>query len=319
MSVSSTQIPEDSKIEDVALWGVEEVLIWIEQIIGNFGVENAGGEGKENAKDGPNLAKVQENFRENAIDGASLLELDLDDCKQLMENDAKFAVHLKLEINILRTQKGTQEDEILAVLSQLYSTVSDKLQDFQNQYSRLRLDVLEVVKKDSISVPQSQQLTAGSVPVSAHSHAPQQDYFEGHRVVTPSSPSNLTGRQPLNRSTSSTASQQNATTPAVSTPYSIPTLQPGNEPLKHMRASKEDSCERILKSAMKRHGLNEQDWRQYALVICYGDQERILELDEKPVQIFKNLKQQGLHPAIMLRQRGDFEEVNNGLTPGGRL
>ncbi|SCU95602.1 LAFA_0G01200g1_1 [Lachancea sp. 'fantastica'] len=319
MSISSKQTPEELKVEDVALWGVEEVLIWVEQVIGSLGIENADDDEEEETKSNPLLAKVQDNFKENEIDGASILELDLDDCKQLMENDAKWAVQLKLEINKLKSQKGTQEDEILAVLSQLYSTVSDKLQDFQNQYSRLRLDVLEVVKKDPVSVPQSHQLTSGSVPASAHSHAPQQDYFEGHRVVTPSSPNNPTGRQPLNRSTSSTASQQNATTPAVSTPYSLPTSQPGNEPLKHMRASKEDSCERILKSAMKRHGLSEQDWRQYVLVICYGDQERILELDEKPVQIFKNLKQQGLHPAIMLRQRGDFEEVNNGLTPGGRL
>lgn len=95
-----------------------------------------------------------------------------------------------------------------------------------------------------------------------------------------------------------------------------------NEPLKQLRASKEDSCERILKNAMKRHHLNEQDWKQYVLVICYGDQERILDLEEKPVVIFKNLKQQGLHPAIMLRRRGDFEELNmsgEDVTPGGRL
>ena len=97
-----------------------------------------------------------------------------------------------------------------------------------------------------------------------------------------------------------------------------------NEALKQLRASKEDSCERILKNAMKRHNLADQDWRQYVLVICYGDQERLLELNEKPVIIFKNLKQQGLHPAIMLRRRGDFEEVammngSDNVTPGGRL
>ena len=90
--------------------------------------------------------------------------------------------------------------------------------------------------------------------------------------------------------------------------------------MKQLRASKEDSCEKVLRNAMKRHNLNEADWRQHVLVICYGDQERVLDLDEKPVQIFKSLKQQGLHPAIMLRQKGDFEEVGEmAATPGGRL
>lgn len=69
---------------------------------------------------------------------------------------------------------------------------------------------------------------------------------------------------------------------------------------------------------MKRHKLND-DWRNYALVICYGDQERILELDEKPVQIFKELKEKGEHPAIMLRQKADFSGKKLSETPGGKL
>lgn len=207
----------------------------------------------------------------------------------------------------------------MGVLTQLYSTVSDKLQDFQSQYTRLRLDVLEVVKKDA--TPVYPQLQMNQQQQSQQHQPPQHDYFEGHKALTPGSPNTGTLRQVPNRSQSSGASQQTfgiggLTTPGAQHP---PSSGAGNEPLKHMRASKEDSCERILKSAMKRHNLSEQDWREYVLVICYGDQERILELDEKPVQIFKGLKQQGLHPAIMLRQRGDFEEVGGGLTPGGRL
>ncbi|SCU98952.1 LAME_0G01200g1_1 [Lachancea meyersii CBS 8951] len=322
MSIVTSEIPEEPKVEDISLWGVEEVLIWLEQTLCISGPEDSEIDTEGASVHPSSRDKVRENFRENSIDGSAILELDLDDCKQLLNSDAKLAVQLKLEVNRLKNQKRSQEDEILAVLSQLYSTVSDKLQDFQSQYSRLRLDVLEVVKRDPVSLPQSQNVSTGSAS-SSHGHAPQHDYFEGHRVVMPSSPNTPAVRQPLNRSTSGSVFHPNPSASTVSTPYSVPTSQPaagvGNEPLKHMRASKEDSCERILKSAMKRHGLSEQDWRQYVLVICYGDQERILELDEKPVQIFKNLKQQGLHPAIMLRQRGDFEEVSNGLTPGGRL
>ena len=121
-------------------------------------------------------------------------------------------------------------------------------------------------------------------------------------------------------------------------PRSGSLLSRGNEPLKQLRASKDDSCEKILKNAMRRHNLTDQDWRQYVLVISYGDKERTLELTDKPVVIFKSLKQQGLHPTIMLRRKGDFEETrdynmndNNSagevsgfpdpstITPGGRL
>ncbi|SCU96497.1 LADA_0H01244g1_1 [Lachancea dasiensis] len=306
--------PESIKKEELLEWGVDEVLTWCEQKL---------------AIDEKELPQIRERFYQNAIDGPSVLELDLDDCKQLLNEDAQLAVKLKLEINRLKHQEHSQEEDVLTILNQLYSTVSEKLQDFQGQYSRLRLDVLEVVKKDSYT-SQIQNTQSSSAPLQGNSHQPQHDYFEGHRVVTPGSPNNtIAMRQPLNRSTSSATSQHFSVTNNASTPAALPNTQASSgagapsgvstEPLKHMRASKEDSCERVLKSAMKRHGLSEQDWRQYVLVICYGDQERMLELEEKPVHVFKALKEQGLHPAIMLRQRGDFEEVNGGLTPGGRL
>ncbi|CAR23832.1 Ste50p [Lachancea thermotolerans CBS 6340] len=302
MSTNASAV-EANMNEEVLNWGIDEVSIWCAQKL---------------ALDGGRRDKFQANLKEHGIDGQVLLDLELEDCKQLTDNDSSLAVQLKLEVNRLRAQKQTQEDEILAVLTQLYSTVSEKLQDFQSQYARLRLDVLEVVKKDPhASFP--------PIQLNTQHQQPQHDYFEGQKIVTPGSSNNTFVRQAPARSHSNSTSQQTlgiggstTSTPGVA-PQQTPSGGSGTEPLKHMRASKEDSCERVLKSAMKRHNLSEQDWRQYVLVICYGDQERILELDEKPVLMFKNLKQQGLHPAIMLRQRGDFEEVGGGLTPGGRL
>lgn len=87
---------------------------------------------------------------------------------------------------------------------------------------------------------------------------------------------------------------------------SVPTTSGlGNEPLKQLRASSEDSCLKILQQAMKRHHIPRGDWSKYVLVICYGDKERILKLAEKPVPIFKELQELGKHPAIMLRQLAD--------------
>lgn len=85
---------------------------------------------------------------------------------------------------------------------------------------------------------------------------------------------------------------------------------PGSEPLKQLRASSDDSCRKILTQAMKRHRIPEHDWSKYVLVICYGDKERILKLDERPVIIFKELQELGKHPAIMLRQLAAMTETD---------
>lgn len=83
---------------------------------------------------------------------------------------------------------------------------------------------------------------------------------------------------------------------------------PSNEPLKQLRASSEDSCRKILTQAMKRHHIPEHDWSKYVLVICYGDKERILKLEERPVIIFKELQELGKHPAIMLRMLANMND-----------
>ncbi len=95
-----------------------------------------------------------------------------------------------------------------------------------------------------------------------------------------------------------------------------------NEPLKQLRARREDKCYKILQAAMRSHGLDISEWKNYALVIVYGgDQERILGYDEKPVMIFKELQDLGLNPSMMLRQVDEEDDLDYSKfdTPGGRL
>lgn len=301
--VETLRAPEAPLItDDFARWTVDEVTSWCVSSL-------------EITTDDP----IVEQIRENRVSGELLGELTFDDCKELCGDDLNKAVQLKVLLNRLRNDAGRdaklqeQQEHMVVTLRNLYSTVSQKLQEYQTQYAKLRLDVLEIVKTSNVS-------PAHETP--SHPTQPSEDYFGGlhhpadYASATPvplsSMPrksSSLSTRPPPNRSGSSHLNE-------------TPGSAISNEPLKQLRASKEDSCEKILKNAMKRHNLADHDWRQYVLVICYGDQERILELEEKPVVIFKNLKQQGLHPAIMLRRRGDFEELNMGgesATPGGRL
>ncbi|EJS44535.1 ste50p [Saccharomyces arboricola H-6] len=317
--------------EDYSQWSVDDVITWCISTL-------------ELEKTDPLFQKL----RDNDIVGDLLPELSLQDCQELCEDDLNKAIKFKILINKLRDTKSewtddkTQED-MVTVLRNLCTTTSAKMQEFQAQYTRLRMDVLEVMKTSSTSSPINMHgppTTAPSsnntiIPTSDGVTLPQTDYFDTvHHRQSPSkreSPVTVFRQPSLSRSKSLLKDNKNKV-PQISTNQIHSTATstantPGpspNEALKQLRASKEDSCERILKNAMKRHNLADQDWRQYVLVICYGDQERLLELNEKPVIIFKNLKQQGLHPAIMLRRRGDFEEVammNGGdnATPGGRL
>ncbi|OBA26378.1 hypothetical protein HANVADRAFT_2772 [Hanseniaspora valbyensis NRRL Y-1626] len=126
-----------------------------------------------------------------------------------------------------------------------------------------------------------------------------------------------------------------ALTPAVSmttiTPYHStnkqtqqPNIQTPNaeEPFRQLKASKQDSSQKILMNAMIKHDIPLSKLNEYVLIISYQDKEIIMTKDDKPVEIFKNLKKNGYQPAIMLRE---IDKVNFALnyegeeTPGGRL
>lgn len=77
--------------------------------------------------------------------------------------------------------------------------------------------------------------------------------------------------------------------------------QPSVEIFKSFRVSMDDPCHKVLPAALKKYNIN-GDWRQYALYIVYGDQERCLALDERPLILFKQLEKEGRKPMFMLRK-----------------
>ncbi|KAH3684381.1 hypothetical protein WICPIJ_004657 [Wickerhamomyces pijperi] len=164
--------------------------------------------------------------------------------------------------------------------------------------------------------------TATSATSSSSNNRDSQLFTPTSASSSPVTPSTLSH-------TASTTSLAASTAPSTASSATITTAskKPLTEPLKQLRASTDDPCSKILQAAMKRHNLTNADWRNYALVICYGDKERILGLDEKPVLVFKELRAKGEHPAIMLRQRAESlgDSTGNGNTgsttsaPGGKL
>lgn len=68
--------------------------------------------------------------------------------------------------------------------------------------------------------------------------------------------------------------------------------------------------------ALKRYNIHD-DWRQYALYIVHGDQERCLGLKEKPLLLFKQLDKEGRKPMFMLRRHASPQDGWSGAAGGG--
>ncbi|KAK4639276.1 Mitogen-activated protein kinase adapter protein MST50 [Podospora bellae-mahoneyi] len=91
-------------------------------------------------------------------------------------------------------------------------------------------------------------------------------------------------------------------TPAPETPGSSNSV----EIFKSFRVSMDDPCYKVLPAALKKYQIN-APWDQYALYIVYGDQERCLGLDEKPLILFKQLDKEGKKPMFMLRKTNNAQ------------
>ena len=93
---------------------------------------------------------------------------------------------------------------------------------------------------------------------------------------------------------------------------------PSVEIFKSFRVSMEDPCYKVLPAALKKYNIN-ADWRQYALYIVFGDQERCLGLEEKPLILFKQLDKEGRKPMFMLRRHAAPIEGHTGSTGLGGM
>lgn len=95
---------------------------------------------------------------------------------------------------------------------------------------------------------------------------------------------------------------------------------PSVEIFKSFRVGLEDPCYKVLPAALRKYNI-QADWRQYALYIVYGDQERCVGLEEKPLALFKDLDREGKKPMFMLRKLAnpivDVPSAAGGLKPLG--
>ena len=118
---------------------------------------------------------------------------------------------------------------------------------------------------------------------------PNNNTFSSASTVVPSAHSSMNGISTTPVPTSATGgSGSSADTPSV-------------EIFKSFRVGLDDPCHKVLPAALRKYNI-QADWRQYALYIVYGDQERCVDLDEKPLALFKDLDREGKKPMFMLRK-----------------
>jgi protein STE50 len=125
---------------------------------------------------------------------------------------------------------------------------------------------------------------------------------------------------PPGSANSITASVPNSA--GLATPMQLPSSgqsggssNPQVEIFKSFRVSIEDPCHKVLPVALKKYNIT-ADWRQYALYIVHGDQERCLGLNEKPLILFKQLDKEGRKPMFMLRKHAQPMEGHVSTVPG---
>jgi hypothetical protein len=138
-------------------------------------------------------------------------------------------------------------------------------------------------------------------PTPARSTFPQND--DGYQQST------------YSRDSKPPAPSRRAQTPALDTPSGSSGGGASVEIFKSFRVSMEDPCYKVLPAALKKYNIN-APWEQYALYIVYGDKERCLGMDEKPLILFKQLDKEGKKPMFMLRKMNANPDGQAGDVPG---
>ncbi|KAK4684078.1 protein STE50, partial [Tremellales sp. Uapishka_1] len=146
-------------------------------------------------------------------------------------------------------------------------------------------------------------------PVPVHSTKPQPPPFTrliSGSSILPSNPSPPPGSTPPPPSLPSSGSSKASQPAAPSAQAKSSAKDAAHSAAKSFRVTLEDPCWKVLPAALKKYKIND-DWKMYALFICFGNTERCLSYDEKPLMLFQQLKERGNKPVFMLRHIKDIK------------
>ncbi|KAH8880458.1 protein kinase regulator Ste50 [Thozetella sp. PMI_491] len=158
----------------------------------------------------------------------------------------------------------------------------------------------------NIPSPTSPPMTIGGATLASRSYRSDQNTPSTRSTFAESDRDHYSSRE------NKGAPPRRMQTPAPDTPS---TSNSSVEIFKSFRVSMDDPCYKVLPAALKKYQIN-APWDQYALYIVYGDQERCLGLDEKPLILFKQLDREGKKPMFMLRKTNNAQVDLSADVPG---
>jgi len=122
------------------------------------------------------------------------------------------------------------------------------------------------------------------------------------------------GPERLTRSPRSSPNSDQSTgpypTPTTETETPSPSLINSSDANNTTKVSLDDPTSKVLPAALKKNKIKEEDWAGYGMFITYGPPgnriKRCLELDERPLYLFKKLKDANQNPAFVLKNIKDL-------------
>ncbi|KAL1700958.1 hypothetical protein EV121DRAFT_294720 [Schizophyllum commune] len=218
------------------------------------------------------------------------------------------------EVTLEKLQRIIKEQgEKLERLQEENKAVREELHSFQSDFVALRHSLYVRPDDGNASLRRGLSVKIGSGAALDSPHpSPQLD-----REAAPSynhSPPNTQSSSPPSTADKNTRPSAVASSSTAPPPDPViaprPTRQDSSDNLKSFKVSLEDPTWKVLPAALKKYRINNDNWQNYAMFICYGSPgnriERCLSYDEKPLLLFQKLKDAKKNPVFMLKHIKDI-------------
>lgn len=289
--------------------------------------------------EGMGLYQYSEDFRYHHVSGQTLCYMDHEDLIEVGVESLGHRMKLLMEVN--KFLKRGNENVTTKTSGEVVKELADtkvQLKKMNDDFNRLRRDMLPAIRRFKESEPLPTPF-GGPSPTHLHSSSGREHHSASSPITDGSLPPTELKARTSSRSgtvTPSAVSTLNrnlgmvneigdeetrifhAHVPSARSP-SVPgapvSLSTAAEPFKSFfRVTMDDPCTKILPVVMKKYKIHD-DPAYYRLLVSYGDRQRELRPDEKPLYVFKELQDAGERPVFMLRQVAQ----SSARTPSSRL
>ncbi|SJL03743.1 uncharacterized protein ARMOST_07100 [Armillaria ostoyae] len=207
--------------------------------------------------------------------------------------------------------------ERLRILEEENRNINITLQSFLDDYNNFRGSITRSDDNSPLrrqpSFKWAQYVKPAKSPTKADLDTPHSSPQQLEHDIAPYTRSN--GQPPPPAPSTSSAPEKSRSgssseSPNPSQSVTKPLRQESSDNLKSFKVSLDDPTWKVLPAALKKYRINNDNWENYAMFICFGSAgnriERCLSYDEKPLLLFQKLKEGKKNPVFMLKHIKDI-------------